>query len=284
MIDKKKLNSGTLYVVGTPIGNLEDITLRAIRVLKSADLIAAEDTRHTAKLLNYFKITTPKISYHQHNYVIRQDELVSKLEQGNIIALVSDAGMPGISDPGYDLICSCIIKNIPVVPVPGPTAVITALITSGLPSDRFVFEGFLPIKAQARQERLNLLKKESRTIIIYESPHRLLKTLINFIEIFGDDHRITIGRELTKYYEEFWRGNLKEAVLHYKEVKNIKGEFTLVLSGCSQNNLLDLNIEQVKCEFRKLLDKGMTRSQASKYLATTVNFSRRQIYEMSLSD
>ncbi|BDA39725.1 16S rRNA (cytidine(1402)-2'-O)-methyltransferase [Candidatus Atelocyanobacterium thalassae] len=284
MIDKKKLNSGTLYVVGTPIGNLEDITLRAIRVLKSADLIAAEDTRHTAKLLNYFKITTPKISYHQHNYVIRQDELVSKLEQGNIIALVSDAGMPGISDPGYDLICSCIIKNIPVVPVPGPTAVITALITSGLPSDRFVFEGFLPIKAQARQERLNLLKKESRTIIIYESPHRLLKTLINFIEIFGDDHRITIGRELTKYYEEFWRGNLKEAVLHYKEVKNIKGEFTLVLSGCSQNNLLDLNIEQVKCEFLKLLDKGMTRSQASKYLATTVNFSRRQIYEMSLSD
>ena len=283
MIDKQKLNPGTLYVVGTPIGNLEDITLRAIRILKSVDLIAAEDTRHTAKLLNYFQVATPRISYHQHNYAIRQDELVDKLKLGNTIALVSDAGMPGISDPGYDLICSCIVENILVIPVPGPTAVITALTTSGLPSNRFIFEGFLPIKAHVRQERLNSLRKETRTIVIYESPHRLLKTLIDFVEIFGSNHKITIGRELTKYYEEFWRGNLKDAVLHYKETENIKGEFTLVLSGCPQNNLLDLNTEQVKVELQKLLEKGMTRSQASKYLATTVNFSRRQIYEISLN-
>ena len=157
MVDKKELNLGTLYIVGTPIGNLEDITLRAIRILKSVDMIAAEDTRHTAKLLNHFQINTPKISYHQHNCVTRQNELLSKLKQGNIIALVSDAGMPGISDPGYDLVCLCIAENIPIVPIPGPTAVVTALVTSGLPSNRFVFEGFLPIKFQIRQERLKLL-------------------------------------------------------------------------------------------------------------------------------
>ena len=284
MVDKKELNLGTLYIVGTPIGNLEDITLRAIRILKSVDMIAAEDTRHTAKLLNHFQINTPKISYHQHNCVTRQNELLSKLKQGNIIALVSDAGMPGISDPGHDLVCLCIAENIPIVPIPGPTAVVTALVTSGLPSNRFVFEGFLPIKFQIRQERLNLLKKEPRTIVVYESPHRLLKTLIDFVKIFGNDRQIVLGRELTKYYEEFWRGSLKEAVLHYQQNKNIKGEFTLVLSGCSQDNLLDLNIEQVKIELQKLLERGMTRSQASKYLATTVKFSRREIYELSLNN
>ena len=154
----------------------------------------------------------------------------------------------------------------------------------------FIYEKFTnkvtvsDIKFQIRQERLNLLKKEPRTIVVYESPHRLLKTLIDFVKIFGNDRQIVLGRELTKYYEEFWRGSLKEAVLHYQQNKNIKGEFTLVLSGCSQDNLLDLNIEQVKIELQKLLERGMTRSQASKYLATTVKFSRREIYELSLNN
>ncbi len=167
----------TLYLVGTPIGNLEDITFRALRVLKQVDLIAAEDTRHTGKLLHHFQVSTPQISYHDHNTQQRIPQLVRKLRDGAAIALVTDAGMPGISDPGYELVCACVEADIAVVPIPGPSAVVTAIAAAGLPCDRFVFEGFLPVKGKNRAARLEALKTEPRTAVFYESPHRLLKTL-----------------------------------------------------------------------------------------------------------
>ncbi|MEL4897449.1 16S rRNA (cytidine(1402)-2'-O)-methyltransferase [Crocosphaera sp. Alani8] len=283
-MNNKSLQQGTLYIVGTPIGNLEDITFRAIRILKSVNLIAAEDTRHTAKLLHHFEITTPQISYHHHNRTARQNQLLNYLKEGQIIALVTDAGMPGISDPGYDLIYACIIANIPVIPIPGPTAAITTLSVSGLPTDRFVFEGFLPLKRKDRSDRLNQLMTENRTIIVYEAPHRLLKTLTDFREVFGEEHQITVGRELTKHYEEFWRGTLENAILYYQNSQQIKGEFTLIIAGCSENHHLELTIEELKDELQQLLNQGMTRSQASRQLAKITCFSRRQIYDLSLEN
>ncbi|MEM9487387.1 MAG: 16S rRNA (cytidine(1402)-2'-O)-methyltransferase, partial [Cyanobacteria bacterium P01_F01_bin.116] len=171
------LDFGTLYLVATPIGNLEDITFRAVRILKEADLIAAEDTRHTGKLLHHFQIETPQISYHEHNAQTRIPQLLEKLQAGQTIALVSDAGMPGISDPGYELVCACAEAAIVISPIPGPAAVVSAVAASGLPSERFTFEGFLPVKGKARTQRLEQLTTELRTIVLYESPHRLLKTL-----------------------------------------------------------------------------------------------------------
>ncbi|MGK7957118.1 MAG: 16S rRNA (cytidine(1402)-2'-O)-methyltransferase [Crocosphaera sp.] len=283
-MNNESLQQGTLYIVGTPIGNLEDITLRAIRILKSVNLIAAEDTRHTAKLLHHFQITTSQISYHHHNRMVRQTELLNYLEEGETIALVTDAGMPGISDPGYDLIHACIIANIPVIPIPGPTAAVTALSVSGLATDRFVFEGFLPIKGKARRDRLNQLMRETRTIILYEAPHRLSKTLTELKEIFSENHQITVAREITKRYEEFWRGRLEDAILYYENSQRIKGEFTLIIAGCSPSHSLELSIEELKGEFQQLLDQGMTRSQASRKLAEVTTFSRRQIYNLSLEN
>ncbi|MGB5596469.1 MAG: 16S rRNA (cytidine(1402)-2'-O)-methyltransferase [Crocosphaera sp.] len=283
-MNNENLQQGTLYIVGTPIGNLEDITFRAIRILKSVNLIAAEDTRHTAKLLHHFQITTPQISYHHHNRMARQIELLNYLKEGDSIALVTDAGMPGISDPGYDLIHACIISDIPVIPIPGPTAAITALSVSGLPTERFVFEGFLPTKTRDRHDRFQHLMTEIRTIIIYEAPHRVLKTLTDLKDVFGNNHQITVGRELTKRYEEFWRGTLEDAILYYQNYQQIKGEFTLIIAGCSQSNYLNLSIEQLKTELQQLLEQGMTRSQASRQLAQVTTFSRRQIYDLSLDN
>nr|WP_009544628.1 16S rRNA (cytidine(1402)-2'-O)-methyltransferase [Crocosphaera subtropica] len=283
-MNNESLQQGTLYIVGTPIGNLEDITFRAVRILKSVNLIAAEDTRHTAKLLHHFEITTPQISYHHHNRTARQTELLNYLEEGKSIALVTDAGMPGISDPGYDLISASIIANIPVIPIPGPTAAITTLSVSGLPTDRFIFEGFLPLKGKERCDRLQALKTETRTIILYEAPHRLLKTLTDLQDIYGKDHPLTVGREITKRYEEFWRGSLEDAILYYQNSQQIKGEFTLIIAGCSQNRFLELSIDQLKDELKQLLDQGMTRSQASRQLAEVTTFSRRQIYNLSLDN
>ncbi|MHC5595686.1 MAG: 16S rRNA (cytidine(1402)-2'-O)-methyltransferase, partial [Nostoc sp.] len=203
---------GTLYVVGTPIGNLEDITFRAVRILQTVDIIAAEDTRHTGKLLQHFQVKTPQVSYHEHNRTSRIPELLEHLVNHKAIALVSDAGMPGISDPGYELVKACIEAGIPVVPIPGASAAITALSAAGLPTDRFVFEGFLPAKSQQRQEHLESLQTESRTLIFYESPHRLRDTLQDLAEVWGSDRQIVLGRELTKLYEEFWRGTIAEAI------------------------------------------------------------------------
>lgn len=277
----KELQGSTLYIVGTPIGNLEDMTWRAVRILQSVDLIAAEDTRHTAKLLQYFQIKTPQISYHHHNRVERLPELVERLRQGATIALVTDAGMPGISDPGYEFIKACIEANISVIPIPGVTAAVTALAASGLPTERFVFEGFLPTKSKIRRDCLDALKQESRTIILYEAPHRLPQTLKDLAENLGGNREITLGRELTKLHEEFWRGTLAEAKEIYQE-KQPKGEFTLVIAGVEKAEVCCLSEEELKAELRGLLAGGMTRSQASRQLAELTSLPRRQLYQLTL--
>ncbi|MBD2213366.1 16S rRNA (cytidine(1402)-2'-O)-methyltransferase [Nostoc linckia FACHB-104] len=271
----------TLYVVGTPIGNLEDITFRAVRILQNVDLIAAEDTRHTGKLLQHFQVQTPQISYHEHNRSSRIPELLEHLANGKAIALVSDAGMPGISDPGYELVTACIEAGITVVPIPGASAAITALSASGLPTDRFVFEGFLSAKTQHRREYLESLQTESRTIIFYESPHRLRDTLQDLGETFGSDRQIVLARELTKFYEEFWRGTIAEAIAHYTQ-REPQGEYTLVVAGTppSQTQLTEA---ELKAELAQLIRQGISRSQASRQLAKFTSLSRRQLYQLALS-
>ncbi len=272
---------GTLYVVATPIGNLEDITFRAVRILQTVDLIAAEDTRHTGRLLQHFQIKTPQISYHEHNRHNRIPELLEYLGNGKAIALVSDAGMPGISDPGYELVKGCIEARITVVPIPGASAVITALSAAGLPTDRFVFEGFLPTKDKQRRERLESVQTESRTLIFYESPHRLRETLQDLAEVLGGDRQIVLGRELTKLYEEFWRGTIAEAVIHYKEHQP-QGEYTLVLAG-NPPSKPQLTEEEIRVELQKIMDRGISISQASRELAKLIPVSRRELYQIALS-
>ena len=231
-------NPGTLYLVGTPIGNLEDMTFRAVRLLQSVDAIAAEDTRHTGRLLQHFQIKTPQVSYYEHNQKSRIPDIVSRLQQGQAIALVTDAGMPGISDPGYELVKHCVAAGIPVVPIPGATAAIAALVVSGLPSDRFVFEGFLPNNSPARRrERLEELTSENRTLIFYEAPHRLRQTLADLAQAFGGDRAVALARELTKLHEEVWRGSLTEAIAHYTH-REPTGEFAIVLAGIERSQPL----------------------------------------------
>lgn len=273
--------AGTFYLVGTPIGNLEDMTFRAISVLKTVDLIAAEDTRHTGKLLQYFQIATPQISYHDHNRHSRTPELVSRLQQGQAVALVTDAGMPGISDPGYELVKACAEAGIPVVPIPGCTAVITALSASGLSSDRFAFEGFLPAKGQERRDRLEAFRAESRTLILYEAPHRLRQTLQDLVEILDETREITLARELTKLHEEFWRGTIGEAIAHYR-IREPQGEFTVVIAGAELSQPL-LSESALKAELQNLIRQGLSRSQASRQLAQQTSLPRRQIYQLALS-
>lgn len=220
---------GKLYIVPTPIGNLEDMTFRAINVLKEVDLILAEDTRTSGKLLKHFDIKTPMQSHHMHNEHKMVNGLVKKLQEGTMIALISDAGTPAISDPGFLLTRACIENNIEVECLPGATAFVPALVNSGLPNDKFVFEGFLPVK-KGRQTRLKLLAEETRTMIFYVSPHKLIKTLSNFCEYFGEDRQVSVSRELTKLYEETIRGNAKD-VLEYYTNKPPKGEIVICVAG-----------------------------------------------------
>lgn len=222
-----------LYLVATPIGNLEDITLRALRVLKQADLIACEDTRQTLKLLNHFAIEKPTISYHAHNEASRTSELIEKLAQGARIALVADAGTPGISDPGFRLVSLAIEQGIPVVPIPGAVALITALIASGLPADGFCFRGFLPAKAGARRRELEKMCASSQTEIFYETPHRIRETLEDLVAALGPLRRLVIARELTKIHEEFLRGTAREILDIVKTREEIKGEITLLIAPAS---------------------------------------------------
>jgi 16S rRNA (cytidine1402-2'-O)-methyltransferase len=271
----------TLYIVGTPIGNLEDITFRAVRILQNVDLIAAEDTRHTGKLLQHLQVKTPQISYHEHNRTSRIPELLEHLHNGKAIALVSDAGMPGISDPGYELVKACVEAGICVVPIPGASAAITALSAAGLPTDRFVFEGFLPAKGQQRRESLEALETESRTLIFYESPHRLRETLQDLAEVWGSDRQIVLARELTKLYEEFWRGSIEDAIAHYQQ-REPQGEYTVLVAGKPPSQT-QLTQEQLKAELQQLISQGISRSQASRQLAKYTSLNRRQVYQLALS-
>jgi 16S rRNA (cytidine1402-2'-O)-methyltransferase len=220
---------GKLYLVPTPIGNLDDITLRAIKVLKDVDLVLAEDTRTSGKLLKHFQIGTPLQSHHMHNEHKQLDALVNKLKGETTIALISDAGTPAISDPGFLLTRACVENGIAVECLPGATAFVPALVNSGLPNDRFVFEGFLPLK-KGRQTRLEQLSEESRTLVFYESPHKLLKTLTQFVKYFGADRPVSVSRELTKLYEETIRGTLSEVLEHFTNHPP-KGEFVVVVGG-----------------------------------------------------
>ncbi|MEL6813502.1 MAG: 16S rRNA (cytidine(1402)-2'-O)-methyltransferase [Cyanobacteria bacterium J06598_3] len=271
----------TLYLVGTPIGNLEDITFRAIRMLKGVDAIAAEDTRHTGRLLHHFQISTPQVSYHEHNRQQRIPQLLARLEAGEAIALVTDAGMPGISDPGYELVCACVARQLNVVPIPGPSAVVTAIAAAGLPCDRFIFEGFLPVKGKSRKARIAALKNEPRTVVLYESPHRLVKTLTELGEALSLERSVTLARELTKRYEEFWRGTIAEALVHYQTVAP-KGEFTVAIAP-SPPTSTDLSDEDVIIQLQNLLAKGFSRTDASRQIAKTTTRSKREIYQMSLN-
>ena len=223
------MNMGKLYLVPTPIGNLEDMTFRAVKVLQEADLILAEDTRTSGKLMKHFEITTPMQAHHMHNEHKTIEAAIRKLKAGTTIALVSDAGTPAISDPGFLLTRACLEQQIPVECLPGATAFVPALVNSGLPNARFVFEGFLPVK-KGRQTRLKILAAETRTMVFYESPHKLLKTLGHFAEYFGEDRQVSVSRELSKMYEETIRGSLNEVIAHFNE-KAPKGEFVVVVAG-----------------------------------------------------
>lgn len=218
-----------LYLVPTPIGNLKDITFRAVEILKSVDLVLAEDTRTSGKLLKHYEISTPLQSHHMHNEHKTLDAVINKLKSGTTIALISDAGTPAISDPGFLLCRACIENNINIECLPGATAFVPALVNSGLPNDKFVFEGFLPVK-KGRQTRLQLLAEETRTMIFYESPHKLIKTLTHFCEYFSEDRQVSVSRELTKLYEETVRGTAREVLNHYTQ-KPPKGEIVIVVAG-----------------------------------------------------
>lgn len=218
-----------LYLVPTPIGNLKDMTYRAVEVLKEVHLILAEDTRTSGKLLHHYGISTQMLSYHMHNEHKISDGIVQRIKAGEIMALITDAGSPGISDPGFLLTRKLIENNITVESLPGATAFVPALTVSGMPCDKFVFEGFLPVK-KGRQKRLEFLKEETRTIVFYESPHKLLKTLADFKTHYGDDRQVSISREITKMYEEHYRGTVVEAIAHFEQ-KKPKGEFVVVLAG-----------------------------------------------------
>ncbi|MGL5080303.1 MAG: 16S rRNA (cytidine(1402)-2'-O)-methyltransferase [Microcoleaceae cyanobacterium] len=273
--------SGTLYVVGTPIGNLDDMTFRAVNILRLVDLIAAEDTRHTGKLLHHFQIQTPQLSYYTHNQHRRIPELLERLHQGTSIALVTDAGMPGISDPGSELVQACVMAQIPVIPIPGSSASLTALSASGLATERFTFEGFLPVKGKERQQQLEELRSQVRTMILYEAPHRVQKTLQDLLQVLNPERSIVVARELTKLHEEFWRGTLAEAIAYYSQ-QEPRGEFTLVIAG-AEPIPVEFSEAMVRTELQELLQQGLSRSQASRQLAQLTALSRRQIYQIALT-
>lgn len=281
----KNKTEGILYICGTPIGNLEDITLRALKILKKVKLIAAEDTRHTKILLNHYRINTKTTSYYEYNKFKKAPYLVKILKNGQDIALVSDAGMPGISDPGYVLIDLALKNNIKIIPVPGVSALITALIVSGLPTDKFVFEGFLLRKIKERKKYFKSIENEERTIIFYEAPHRLKRALKDMLDVWGE-RKIVIARELTKMYEEIIRGNLSQ-VLSEINTKEIKGEITLVVQGGirkKENDITDfLKDECIMEEYLKKLKKqGYSSKDIIKITQEKLNLPKNLIYKKLL--
>ena len=265
---------GTLYLVPTPIGNLEDITLRALRVLREVSLIAAEDTRRAAFLLARYDLHTPLTSYFEHNKLTKLDRLLAALEQGDV-ALISEAGTPGLSDPGYELIRAAIARGHTIVPLPGATAAITALVASGLPADAFVFAGFLSRKAGERRRSLEALKADRRTLIFYEAPHRLLETLRDLLAVFGN-RSICVARELTKVHEELWRGSIADAVEHF--CGEVLGEVVLVVAGAPEDQHWDE--ARVRAALRDSLAAGNTASAAAKEVAALSGWNKRAAYAL----
>lgn len=267
---------GILYIVATPIGNLEDITLRALRILKEVDVIAAEDTRQTLKLLNHFEISKPLISYHRHNEEIKSDILIEKLENGEKIALVSDAGTPGICDPGEEIIKKAVEKDIEVIPIPGACAMINALIASGIDTKEFSFLGFLPLNKKSRKEKIEEINKSNKTIILYEAPHKMKNTLEDLKGIL-QDRKIVLARELTKIHEEFIRDNINELI---NKVDNIKGEMILIIEGKKEqdnpeNELNKLTLEEHYKYYEK---QGISKKEIIKKIAKDRNVNKNEIY------
>lgn len=277
----KLYTGGQLYLVPTPIGNLQDMTFRAVDTLNTADIIASEDTRNTQKLLTHFDIKTPQISFHDHNYKERIPELISKLASGMTIAQVSDAGMPSISDPGHELVCACIEADIPVIPLPGATAGVTALVASGLPADRFSFYGFLKRKKNEQVAELTQLKEQQNTQIFYESPHRVKSTLANFETVFGGSRQVVLCRELTKVHEEFLRGSIQEVLAYLKE-NEIKGECCLLLEGAGSDEFDIIEAWQewtIKEHLTALIEgEGLNSKEAIKQVAKLRKLPKQEVY------
>ena len=268
--------SGKLYIVGTPIGNLEDISLRALNILKTVDLIAAEDTRHTLKLLNYYEISKPLISYHRHNEETKKDVLIEKLKNGENIALVSDAGTPGICDPGEEVIKLAIKENIEIIPIPGACAFLNALICSGIDTKEFVFLGFLPLNKKLRRNKLKEIEKESKTIIIYEAPHKMKNTLEDLREILGQ-RQIVLARELTKIHEEFIRGTINEIE---DKLDELKGEFVIIIEGTlksenKENELSEMSLEE---HYKYYENQGLEKKEIIKKIAKDRHTNKNEIY------
>jgi 16S rRNA (cytidine1402-2'-O)-methyltransferase len=265
----KAATNGTLYLVATPIGNLEDITLRALRILKEVDVIACEDTRQTQKLLSHHNIATRTVSYHEHNEITRAAELVKDLQEGTSVALVTDAGMPGISDPGFRLIYLAIQRGVPVVPIPGASAFLSALVASGLPADSFRFNGFLPAKRGERRAALEAIKDSQRTQVFYEAPHRIVETMVDVVEVLGKDRQVVIAREVTKLHEEFLRGGAAEVLRILKAREAVRGEITLLIGRAEESVKVDegshvgirRRLEQIMAE-EKLDEKGALKKVA----------------------
>ena len=277
MEDRKE---GVLYLVATPIGNLDDITLRAIKVLEESDLIAAEDTRHTLKLLNHLNISKPMISYHRHNEEFRCDFLIKELKEGKNIALVSDAGTPGISDPGEEIVKACIGENIKVVPIPGACAFVNALITSGISTKEFCFYGFLPLNKKNRKEKLEEIRDINKTVILYEAPHKIKNTLEDLRKVLNKDRKVVLAREITKIHEEFIRGNIEEII---EESENLKGEMVLIIEENhkeKENELCNLSIEE---HYKYYEEQGFSKKDIIKKIAKDRNVNKNEIYKQFIN-
>lgn len=268
---------GTLYIVATPLGNLEDITLRALRVLRQVSLIATEDTRTTGLLLKHFDIGCPMISYYEHNKLARLDRILEALDRGDV-ALISEAGTPLFSDPGYELVQTAIKQGLPIVPIPGPSAVTAALPVSGLPTDRFLFLGFLPRKTGDRRRSLEEVEAQEVTLIFFEAPHRLRAALADMVAVLGGDRPIAVCRELTKLHEEIWRGTLAQALQEWSE-RQPRGEFTLIVAGAAPEPVWEKS--RVKARLAELLEAGLTPKDAVRQVTALSNWSKREVYALA---
>lgn len=277
------MNSGTLYIVSTPIGNLEDITLRALRVLREVDLIAAEDTRVTRKLLSHYDIHVPMVSYRQHTQGAQAEEILDIIKQGKNVALVSDAGTPGISDPGHELIAMCIAEGVQIDVVPGPTALIAALVISGMPTSHFAFDGFPPRKDSERRAFFKSIKYDTRTILLYESPMRLQKTLETMRDELGGNRQVAIVREITKIFQEVFRGTIIEAIEHFG-ASRVRGEIVIVLHGASPEEAIaaPTGPETLSKRLAELMASGMSERDAVRQCVIEFKLPRRQVYAAAL--